>query len=864
MIRQPKCWIVVLTVVVMTSSGWCSEYDAPTLPNPYPRELVVGPELHRWDFADSTDGWQAQNHCQLGAAGGTLRIHSTGIDPYLAAPVQLPPGGFIVRLRMRSALSGPAQLFWSSTAHPGTAAERVVTFRAQHDGQWHEYQVELDTGGDLTALRLDPGGSAGEAEVDWISIHRGGLHPLEIVGIHQQLSHVDVRVRNHGNTDIASVINGQPRALAATAEAVVRIDVPTELSLVPARIAIEAAGLPAIARTIWVYRPDAAIDHVTHQVGDLTIQVARDGHEVRLLRHAVPVAALAPLVHADHALPALQLKTDSWPLQFAGDGIRVTIDECSEGLLHIAIQSQQPVEGPIVRVFGELEQGLLAGVEYLGKGEHSSSMLDIETPEHLRVAPDPMQLTMPLMALVTDRSSVAMLWDDASLQPTFAVPDFLDGAPGHRMSLQGSRITAVLRVAEGWDDGGRLEPAILWAVQRRGLPALPAPPRSFDEQMRLSLAAYSGMVHDPQHGGWFHAVVPGVSRPGSRGAYLADCASAIWRITGQVPDTPTLAYGGSHVNNSAIYFVSGRAEQWLRTVNRQAEVLIRGQGPDGSYRYDGEYRRGHFEDTASGICSRPAYQLLEHAHHTANAQSLEAGLRTLQYMRRFRTPRGAQTWEVPLHTPDILASAQAVWACVRAFELTGDRSHLEEARRWAITGLPFVYQWSNRPIMMYATTPVLGATHWKAPNWIGLPVQWCGTVYAYALLLLAPHDSTLDWRHIAEGITICAEQMQYPDGPSIGTLPDVFVLQSQSRQPADINPGALVSLRLALSGKLDGLATATDGQHRVVAPFPVAVRDGQAVVQAVAGTKYQILIDGSRIVDVTSIGTDVVELAEVD
>jgi hypothetical protein len=219
---------------------------------------------------------------------------------------------------------------------------------------------------------------------------------------------------------------------------------------------------------------------------------------------------------------------------------------------------------------------------------------------------------------------------------------------------------------------------------------------------------------------------------------------------------------------------------------------------------------------------------------------------------------------VPLHTPDILASAQAVWACVRAFELTGDRSHLDEARRWAITGLPFVYQWSNRPIMMYATTPVLGATHWKSPNWIGLPVQWCGTVYAYALLLLAPHDSTLYWRHIAEGITICAEQMQYPDGPSVGTLPDVFVLQSQSRQPADINPGALVSLRLALAGRLDGLAIATGGQHRVLAPFPVEIRDGKAFVQAVAGTGYQVLVDGNRIVDVTSVGTDVVEFADAD
>jgi hypothetical protein len=295
-------------------------------------------------------------------------------------------------------------------------------------------------------------------------------------------------------------------------------------------------------------------------------------------------------------------------------------------------------------------------------------------------------------------------------------------------------------------------------------------------------------------------------------------------------------------------------------VNRRAETRIRQQQPEGSYRYGGKYRRGHFEDTASGVCARPAFELLEHAYYTGNDRSLQAGLKTLAYMKRFRTPRGNQLWEVPLHTPDIMASAHAVWGNVRAYELTGDRQWLEAARRWAITGLPFVYQWSNQPIMAYATTPVYGATNWRAPVWIGLPVQWCGTVYAYALLLLAPYDDTIDWRKVAEGILICGEQMQYPDGPSVGCLPDVFVLGSQSRRPADINPGALVSLRLLIEGKLDALGRASDGRHVVVAPFPVTVRDGKAYVQGKAGTKYQVLVGGERIVDVESNGEDLVEL----
>ncbi len=430
------------------------------------------------------------------------------------------------------------------------------------------------------------------------------------------------------------------------------------------------------------------------------------------------------------------------------------------------------------------------------------------------------------------------------------------------MALKGRKIHAVLRVGEGWQGGGRLEDAILWAVKRRELPPLPALPRTFEAQMQLSLAAYSGMVHDAEHGGWFHAVVPGSRRMPQRGAPLGDCASAIWRITGTLPEVPELQLGGAHVENSAGFFVAGQAERWLRIVDGRAEQLRKSQRPDGSYRYDGPFRRGHFEDTASGICALPAHVLLEHAWATGNPDSQAAGLKTLEFLRRFRTPRGAQTWEVPLHTPDILASAHAVWACVRAFELTGDRRHLEDARRWALTGLPFVYQWSNQPIMRYATVAVYGATHWRGPNWMGLPVQWCGTVYAYALLLLEPYDQTLEWRKLAEGILRCGEQMQYPDGPSKGCLPDVFDLPTQQRRPADINPGALVSLRLRLAGQLDALAVARSGSRCVVAPFPVEIRGEQAVIQARAGVQYQVLIDGRRIITITSQGTDSIPLQE--
>jgi hypothetical protein len=251
--------------------------------------------------------------------------------------------------------------------------------------------------------------------------------------------------------------------------------------------------------------------------------------------------------------------------------------------------------------------------------------------------------------------------------------------------------------------------------------------------------------------------------------------------------------------------------------------------------------------------------LLDYARLTGDAAAQAAGLKALDYMKRFRVPRGAQVWEVPLHTPDQLASAYAVWACVRGYELTGERKYLAEARRWALSGIPFVYLWGRYPVMLYATPPVFGATNWQSPCWIGLPVQWVGGVYAYSLTMLAPYDQTLDWNQLARGILIAAEQMQFPDGPYAGLLPDSFELRGQERRPPRINPSALVSLRSVLDGQVDEFSVATAGGHRVVAPFPVALHEAKARIQARPGLKYQILVDG-RIVDVASQGEDQVPM----
>ncbi|MCF0234947.1 MAG: hypothetical protein HUK22_08240 [Thermoguttaceae bacterium] len=301
-------------------------------------------------------------------------------------------------------------------------------------------------------------------------------------------------------------------------------------------------------------------------------------------------------------------------------------------------------------------------------------------------------------------------------------------------------------------------------------------------------------------------------------------------------------------------------KSWL---GGEATKIRREQSPDGSWRLTGKYLRGHWTDFASGHNGNQTFRLLEYWRLTNDADALAAALKGVDFMNELPTPRGAQVWELSLHTPDIMGSSRAVLSNVFAYEATGNEKYLAAARRWAITGVPFVYRWERKSLakdealaMLYATTPVYGATNWLAPNWIGLPVQWCGLDYAYALIRLAPYDATLDWRKIAEGIVVSAEWQEYPDGDFVGLLPDSFSLKSQTRNPANINPCSVHTLRKMLNGEFTNVSVTDVAGRRVVAPFPARVENGVLVIEGIPGTKYQILVNGDEIIDVDSQGVD--------
>jgi hypothetical protein len=165
-------------------------------------------------------------------------------------------------------------------------------------------------------------------------------------------------------------------------------------------------------------------------------------------------------------------------------------------------------------------------------------------------------------------------------------------------------------------------------------------------------------------------------------------------------------------------------------------------------------------------------------------------------------PCGAQPWEMPLHTPDIVASGLMVRCSTLGYMLRPEAKYLKSARYWAYTGLsmvyltppPYSFPEGARPFGRYATCGVMGATWWAMPNWIGRPVQWCGLVYSAALydyIRVCPADEGAFWRMIADGIVASGVRQCHPasEPDKQGLLPDSVNLERQSRYPVPINPG---------------------------------------------------------------------------
>ncbi len=643
---------VLLTLLIgissLNPSSLARAKDPPI--NPIPRAVKARP-LQTWDFDRSTEGWIAESQCSLSAGNGQLNIQSRGDDPFFHQGVDLPGGQIVVQLRVRSRSGAMGSVFWTSDQLPHRGEDKRADFDMPADGDWLVTQTRFTAPGRLKDLRIDPGTKPGLIEIDWIKVIQEELHPLTVTSVRQTESDVQFEIANGRETAVSFRDAAKEYTLGGNATLVIVRPVAVKQALEKVSVTLECGDWPPLRRSVWVVHPQASGPWLEKSLGEFSLKVAQDGSVALIQKGDQLVASLAPLVTCGEQLPALRLMEDDSAVRFGGDGVSLSLTATGQEVT-VSIESQLPCEGPAVRVVGQLRQGLFAGLEYLGKGEPSSSRLDIETAEHIRFAPDPLKVTMPLMAFVTDRVSVAMTWDDMTLQPIYATPNFFDGADDHRMTLQGKAIRTTIRLAND-----PLEESIAWAVKRKGLPPLPPSPRTAAQQKSICLTALKGPLQTAN--GWGHCVQERWARQP-----FADMASTLWRLSGEVPPFERYVPGGAHVPNGTIYFVTEHTQQWLDSQRQQVRNDIAQQKADGSYRYRGKYARGHFEDTASGVCALPAARLLEFAYVTGDKEALEAGIRTLDYMRRFSTPRGRKsgnarctyptswrppTWSGPMH-----------------------------------------------------------------------------------------------------------------------------------------------------------------------------------------------------------------------
>ncbi len=526
-------------------------------------------------------------------------------------------------------------------------------------------------------------------------------------------------------------------------------------------------------------------------------------------------------------------------------------------------------------------QAFFPGLEYLEGDEASSSTRDLAPPLNERVVPHPYKVTVPLLMVQTKEGGPALAlawnptqrWDGERTMPSacFASPNFVEQQENHLMQLLVPSVPDHVREharlsVDGyrWEAGKQLEltqfviagmpegdptGAFQWFDKWVGFPKPEALARPFEEEMALCRHGFLKSVWDEatQKSKHYHGIKGGANAPGFAALMLMDARAVakgddrqrllervalIGDLT--VKEQGAVGLVGSancHIMGGEFPYHWGHLPEALAGLRDGAYAALHSQEPDGGWGFYPDEKHavlGQPGTQVLGTCAGHAYALAKYAAISGDPEVLRGMEKALARLRAFKVPRGAQGWECPLLEPDVLASARAVRAFVWATIATGDRKWLDDARYWARTGLAFQYAWDDgaHPGMRYASIPVFGSTYFTH-SWIGLPVQWCGLVYAYALQELMRFDPNPLWRKQAEGITASATYQQWPmDGGELaGLYPDSWGLWFTRRNGVHINPEDIVVNLLALRGLDPGLRSVTvplgAGKVHVTAPAEV-------------------------------------------
>jgi len=515
------------------------------------------------------------------------------------------------------------------------------------------------------------------------------------------------------------------------------------------------------------------------------------------------------------------------------------------------------IRAPELLAVGPRREALFCGLEWLAPGEVSSSDLDIDAnhPQRLRLTTHPNNVTIPAMAAEVEGGTVGLLWqNDAAAgperpQPIFASPDrfehrdatrmglmwpnVLDGLPENSLVAhqpltvaRGTTTSFEARIFAAGPDHGVLDVVKAWpdAYQPVAIPDLPH--KTTEAELAFSTRAYLESLWDAESRSWWNFKLgPAVTRNLTRSPYYVYDLIQFSRL---VPNDPLakpaaeraalalqLAAPAPQTANDAGYYAGeplGRAQSAMLA----GEQVFQSMEADGGWSYNPPlpssgvfkgkdyYELGEPGMKADGLMARRLHDLLQAARIVGDRATYERAIPSLEQLRSFRIPRAAQVWEVPVHTPDILAAAEACQAFLEAYQMSGEQRWLDAARDDAWAGMPFIYVWGEpgKPWMPYGSIPVFGAT-WFRGSWFGRLVQWNGLRYAEALLQLDQFDpgeqfGGLTWRDIARGIMVSAMYQQREDDEFVALWPDALGCRDESRAAWEFAPRQILTIQFEL------------------------------------------------------------------
>ena len=355
------------------------------------------------------------------ALQGTPQIFRTFVNDVIIG------GEFRLIVELRTGTESNVTLYWTSQGTPRRDEAQKVGLKLEEDGHWNTYEFVFTVPDILTSLMLRFSTPDGSWDIRSIQLVRTSPPPFSIREavpiVHegdagQKREMIQFTVANDVLVPMRYYIGNQTTERLLLRGETVNLGVPIrpEGNLAAVVLRLRPQGFPDIVSPIFLYRPEGTTDWIQKPLGDdKMVEIAPDARMARLWRDGELFGIIAPLVHQDGAIPKFTLSGDSTEteLHFESDDVDLRIN-IAPPFLHFYITDNSaqddaaPLEGPVVRLFGEFRGGLLPGVEFLRAGSISSSEIDVEQPFHERSRPNPLWITMPLAVQETNKGGAAL------------------------------------------------------------------------------------------------------------------------------------------------------------------------------------------------------------------------------------------------------------------------------------------------------------------------------------------------------------------------------------------------------------------------------------------------------------------------